>query len=160
MLRTLLVLSRHNSSFLCILSLCIYILYDWITMIMGHSKHELSTLKNHVVLPTKLCYNTPNDSPITATSPKRPLSSVPIKGRRCGAVQLYLKTTTTTTEMVQWQIQCLHHNGHLLRWHANHTGIESVHTLKWWFQRDFCNRAKLRHLLQSVPVTCEYISSV
>ena len=63
MLRTLLVLSPHNSSFLCILSLCIYILYGWITMIMGHSKHELSTLKNHVVLPTKLCYNTPNDSP-------------------------------------------------------------------------------------------------
>ena len=50
MLQTLLVLSRHNSSFLCILSLHIYILYDWITimMIMGHSKYELNTLKNHV----------------------------------------------------------------------------------------------------------------
>ena len=33
--------------------------------------------------------------------------------------------------MAQWQIQCLDHNGHLLLWHANHTGIESVHTLKW-----------------------------
>ena len=40
-----------------------YILYDWITMIMGHSKHEPSTLKKHVALPTKLSYNTPNDSP-------------------------------------------------------------------------------------------------
>ena len=24
--------------------------------------------------------------------------------------------------MAQWQIQCLHHNGYLLRWHENHTG--------------------------------------
>ena len=69
------------------------------------------------------CVITPLMTPITATSPKRPLSSVPIKGGRCGAVQLHLKTTTTTTtEMAQWQIQCLHHNGYLLRWHENHTG--------------------------------------
>ena len=29
-------------------------MYDWITMIMGHIKNELSTKKKHVVLPKKV----------------------------------------------------------------------------------------------------------
>lgn len=44
-------------------------------MIMGHSKHERST-KKHVVPLKKLSYDTLTSPAITATSPKRPLSSV------------------------------------------------------------------------------------
>ena len=44
-------------------------------MIIGHSKHELSTEK-HVVFPKKVVILHPY-LPITATSPQRPLSSVP-----------------------------------------------------------------------------------
>ena len=33
-------------------------MYDWITMIMGHSKREFS-IRKHVVLPNKNCLRTP-----------------------------------------------------------------------------------------------------
>ena len=56
MLRTFLVFclyhfdSKHNSSFLQILSL--YIIEDWIITIMGDSKHELGTVKMFSAHPT------------------------------------------------------------------------------------------------------------
>ena len=50
-------------------------IYDW-TTIMGYSKHELSNNK-HVVLPKTKFVILHHYLLITATSPQRPLSSVP-----------------------------------------------------------------------------------
>ena len=60
-------------SLLCILSL--YIIYDWITMIMEHSKHELKSRKNILYSLKKIVIEHPY-LPITSNSPQRPLSSV------------------------------------------------------------------------------------
>ena len=72
MLRTLLVhfYSRHNSSFLCVLSL--YLINDWITMIR---LWDTVSTKKHPELSKKIVILHPF-LPITATSPQRPLSSV------------------------------------------------------------------------------------
>ena len=61
--------------FLCILFL--YIVYGWIT-ILGYSKYELGTI-NLLYSNPKICYITPLSPPpgTPATSPQRPLSSVP-----------------------------------------------------------------------------------
>ena len=53
-------------SLLCILSL--YILYDWITMIMEHSKHELKSRKNILYSLKKIVIEHPY-LPITTISP-------------------------------------------------------------------------------------------
>ena len=50
-------------------------IYDW-TTIMGYSKHEFSNNK-HVILPKTKFVILHHYLPITATSPQRPLSSVP-----------------------------------------------------------------------------------
>ena len=60
-------------SLLCILSL--YIIYDWITTIMEHSKHELKSRKNILYSLKKIVIEHPY-LPITTNSPQRPLSSV------------------------------------------------------------------------------------
>ena len=62
--------SRHNSSFLCVLSL--YLINDWITMIR---LWDTVSTKKHPELSKKIVILHPF-LPITATSPQRPLSSV------------------------------------------------------------------------------------
>ena len=60
-----------------IYNVSLFIIYDWITMIMGHSKRELRT-KKHVVLLKKNCHRTPLLQPLLQNdrfllSPRRPL---------------------------------------------------------------------------------------
>ena len=60
----------------------LFIMYDWITMIMGHSKHELGT-KKHVVLPKKIVIGHPSYSHLSKTA-----TFLCPQGGRCGEVGL------------------------------------------------------------------------
>ena len=65
-----------------IYNVSLFIIYDWLTMIIGHSKHELRT-KKHVVLPKKIVTGHPYYSHLSKTA-----AFFCPQGGRCGEVGL------------------------------------------------------------------------